>query len=64
MTASLHSPHDRSRDVSALAQSGWDGRVGMFSELIFFWLPTIGVLRLDLAAMDWAEKVFPGMGYD
>ncbi len=36
----------------------------MFTELVFFWLPTIGTLRLDLAAMDWAEKIFPSVGYD
>lgn len=50
--------------VSTLGEAGWDVRVGMFSDFAFFWLPTIGTLRLDLAAMDWAEKIFPGVGYD
>ena len=50
--------------VSTLEESGWDGRVGLFSEFAFFWLPTIGTLRLELAAMNWAEKIFPGVGYD
>jgi hypothetical protein len=56
--------HDPVRGVSTLEESGWDGRVGMFSEFAFFWLPTIGTLRLELAAMNWAEKIFPGVGYD
>ncbi len=50
--------------VSTLGEGGWDVNVGMFSDLAFFWLPTIGTLRLELAAMNWAEKIFPGVGYD
>ncbi len=50
--------------VSTLGEHGWDVNVGMFSDLVCFWLPTIGTLRLDLAAMNWAEKIFPGVGYD
>jgi hypothetical protein len=50
--------------VSTLGEYGWDVRVGMFSDFAFFWLPAIGTLRLELAAMNWAEKIFPGVGYD
>ncbi len=50
--------------VSTLGEYGWDVNVGMFSDFAFFWLPTIDTLRLDLSAMDWAKKIFPGMGYD
>lgn len=50
--------------VSTLGESGWDTNAGMFSDGAFFWLPSVGTLRLNLAAMDWVEKIFPGMGYD
>lgn len=50
--------------VSTLGEGGWDVNAGMFSEVAFFWLPSVGTLRLDVAAMDWVEKIFPGMGYD
>jgi len=47
-----------------MGEGEWDVNVGMFSYLALFWLPAIETLRLDLAAMNWAEKVFPGLGYD
>ena len=50
--------------VSTLGEHGWDVGVGLFSEVAFFWLAAIGTLRVDLAAVDWATKVFPGLGYD
>ncbi len=50
--------------VSTLGEDGWDVLVGMFSDFAFFWLPTIEMLRLELAAMNWAEKIFPNIGYD
>ena len=50
--------------ISTRGEREWDVRVGMFSYLACFWLPTIGTLRLDLAAMNWTEKIFPGRGYD
>ena len=50
--------------ASTLGENGWDVNVGMFSDFAFFWLPAVGTLRLNLAGMDWVEKIFPGMGYD
>lgn len=50
--------------VSTLEEYGWDVNAGLFSEVAFFWLPSVGTLRLDVAAIDWAKKIFPGMGYD
>ena len=49
---------------STLQEGGWDINAGMFSDFAFFWLPTIGRLRLDLTKMDWVKAIFPGMGYD
>jgi hypothetical protein len=50
--------------ISTLGEGEWDVRVGLFSDFVFFWLPKIETLRLELAAMDWAGKIFPGIGYD
>ena len=50
--------------ISTLGDGKWDIRVGLFSDFAFFWLPKIDTLRLDLSAMDWAKKIFPGLGYD
>ena len=50
--------------ISTLEEDGWSVNVGMFSYMAFFWLPKIETLRLDLSAMDWAQKIFPGVGYD
>ena len=61
-TGNNHDP--RPGGVSTLGEYGWDVNVGMFSDFACFWLPTIDILRLELAAMDWAKKIFPGMGYD
>lgn len=52
------------RGEDTVGAGGWSANVGMFSDLAFFWLPRIGVLRLNLAEMKWAEQIFPGMGYD
>jgi hypothetical protein len=38
--------------VSTLGEDGWDVNAGLFSEVAFFWLPSVGTLRLDVAAMD------------
>jgi hypothetical protein len=50
--------------VSTVGEDGWPPDAGLFSYLAFFLLPSIGTLSLDLAAMNWVEKIFPGMGYD
>lgn len=50
--------------TSTLGEDGWSVNVGLFSYFAFFWLPKIETLRLDLSAMDWAKKIFPGVGYD
>ena len=50
--------------VSTVGEDGWPPDAGLFSYLAFFLLPKIGTLTLDLAAMNWVEKIFPGMGYD
>jgi hypothetical protein len=50
--------------TSTLGEGEWDTRVGLFSEFVFFWLPKIETLRLELSKMDWAGKIFPGIGYD
>jgi len=50
--------------VSTQKEGGWSQHVGAFSYLALFWFPKIEKLRLDLAVMNWAEKIFPGVGYD
>ncbi len=50
--------------ISTRGEDGWPSDAGLFSYLAFFLLPKIGTLPLDLAAMNWVEKIFPGMGYD
>jgi hypothetical protein len=56
--------HREGKYVSTVGEDGWPPDVGLFSYLAFFLLPSIGTLSLDLAAMNWVEKIFPGVGYD
>lgn len=55
---------DSRNGETTLGSGGWTANVGMWSELAIFWLPSAGMLRLNLAEMKWAEQIFPGMGYD
>lgn len=38
--------------------------IGLQSDLEYLWLADIGALRIPTAEMKWAEKIFPGIGYD
>src|SRR6266567_530901 len=42
----------------------WSRYAGVPAHFAFYWLPTIGTLRLNLAKMEWVTAIFPGMGYD
>lgn len=42
----------------------WSRLTGISSRIAVFWISAIGMLRLNLAEMKWAEQIFPGMGYD
>jgi hypothetical protein len=42
----------------------WSRLTGISSRVAVFWISAIGMLRLNLAEMRWAEQIFPGMGYD
>ncbi len=52
------------QQVNHPGDGGWSRNVGLFSEFAYFWQPTIGTMQLDLAALRWAEHIFPGLGYD
>jgi len=56
--------HINGEVISTMGEGEWDVNVGMFSYLALFWLTSIETLRLELASMSWAEKIYPGIGYD
>lgn len=51
-------------EESTLGEGGWDTGVGMFSETLPFWNPSVGDLQLQIEPSVWVHRVLPGLGYD
>lgn len=49
---------------STMGEGGWNRNYGIFSEVVHFWMASIGLVRIPLAEMNWAGGVLPGVGYD
>jgi hypothetical protein len=51
-------------DDCAMRDAGWPGSVGLTSEILPFWYPDIGELRLKVEQSSWVRDVLPGLGYN
>jgi hypothetical protein len=54
----------RQTEEAFLTQGNQQVSIGLQSDLAYPWLADIGTLRIETTEMKWAEKIFPGIGYE
>ena len=54
----------RQTEQAVLTLGEQRANVSLLSDFAYYWLSSIGTLRIETAEMKWIESIFPGIGYD
>ena len=54
----------RQTEQAVLTLGEQRANVSLLSDFAYYWLASIGTLRIKTAEMKWAEDIFPNIGYD